>query len=463
MAGCRAWPTSTTTQAHSQHALPRPARRRQRAGGPGDRRARRGLRAGRRVARGVCRGAARGGAGHLRAAGLRRRSGGSRWPPRRRASTACSRRAPATRSSASPRIGPSQDPDASPVTGELSRPRRASRGAAGRVTARGCSTPPSTPCGGPGPTGCTPGCWPPTRRPAAFLLAGGLRPDGAFRDRVVSPDGDDRREVRLVADRRPRSRRPVSASAADLDAGGRRRRVVRQALSVGRGDRRLRHQLRGPVGRRRAVDPADPGPVAAALLRRLAVRLRRRHGGRARRGAGRRSRRRPCSACATASTACRSSRMLEVRGLRRVAAAQLTIDESTAVGRGAARRGRRAARVLGHRVGGLRAVEPDDLRRRAASGDAMGDPRRYGLDAAAAAAFCALLWPRLKSADAFAIAAAGRADRGARRAARPGGGPGARGGHAPPCWPAVSARAHHDPPAPHEWPTDAPTGGRGRA
>ena len=28
-------------------------------------------------------------------------------------------------------------------------------------------------------------------------------------------------------------------------------------------------------------------------------------------------------------------------------------------------------------------------------GDALGDPRRYGLDAAAAAAFLALVWPRL--------------------------------------------------------------------
>lgn len=35
-----------------------------------------------------------------------------------------------------------------------------------------------------------------TRR---FLEAGGFRPDGAFRDRVVSPDGATAREVRLVA------------------------------------------------------------------------------------------------------------------------------------------------------------------------------------------------------------------------------------------------------------------------
>ena len=39
-------------------------------------------------------------------------------------------------------------------------------------------------------------------------------------------------------------------------------------------------------------------------------------------------------------------------------------------------------------------------------GDALGDPRRYGLDAAAAAAFLGLLWPRLRSARPAAVAAA---------------------------------------------------------
>ena len=37
-------------------------------------------------------------------------------------------------------------------------------------------------------------------------------------------------------------------------------------------------------------------------------------------------------------------------------------------------------------------------------GNALGDPRRFGLGAAAAAAFCALLWPRLRSRDAVATA-----------------------------------------------------------
>ena len=38
-------------------------------------------------------------------------------------------------------------------------------------------------------------------------------------------------------------------------------------------------------------------------------------------------------------------------------------------------------------------------------GNAIGDPKVYGFDAAAAAAFCALLWPRLRSLEAGATAA----------------------------------------------------------
>jgi predicted branched-subunit amino acid permease len=36
-------------------------------------------------------------------------------------------------------------------------------------------------------------------------------------------------------------------------------------------------------------------------------------------------------------------------------------------------------------------------------GDVLGDPKAYGLDAAAAAAFLALLWPRLKRRQAIAV------------------------------------------------------------
>jgi len=86
--------------------------------------------------------------------------------------------------------------------------------------------------------------------------------------------------------------------------------------------------------------------------------------------------------------------LLRLRGVRRVAAAQLVIDESTAM-----------------------ALKPDDARDArlgffatgtcvfvlwnlatlvgAVVGDAMGDPATYGLDAAVPAAFLALLWPRL--------------------------------------------------------------------
>ena len=40
-------------------------------------------------------------------------------------------------------------------------------------------------------------------------------------------------------------------------------------------------------------------------------------------------------------------------------------------------------------------------------GDALGDPRAYGLDAAACAAFMALLWPRLRDRETVAIAVVG--------------------------------------------------------
>lgn len=39
-------------------------------------------------------------------------------------------------------------------------------------------------------------------------------------------------------------------------------------------------------------------------------------------------------------------------------------------------------------------------------GDVLGDPARWGLDGAAAAAFVALLWPRLKERDARAVGVA---------------------------------------------------------
>jgi len=97
------------------------------------------------------------------------------------------------------------------------------------------------------------------------------------------------------------------------------------------------------------------------------------------------------------------SRLLGVRGLRRVPAAHLTIDESTAV---AIAQPERAAQRLGFWGTGLSVFVLWNLTTLlgALVGNALGDPKRFGLDAAAPAAFCALLWPRLKSPDARAVA-----------------------------------------------------------
>ena len=98
------------------------------------------------------------------------------------------------------------------------------------------------------------------------------------------------------------------------------------------------------------------------------------------------------------------SRLLGVRGLRRLPAAQLTIDESTAV---AIAQPERSAQRLGFWGTGLSVYVLWNLTTilGAVVGNALGDPRRFGLDAAAPAAFCALLWPRLTSGDARAVAA----------------------------------------------------------
>ncbi len=143
------------------------------------------------------------------------------------------------------------------------------------------------------------------------------------------------------------------------------------------------------------------------------------------------------------------SRMLGVRGPRRLLAAQLTIDESTAVG--IAQPEAAAARV-GFWATGLGIYALWNLMTFAGAivGDAIGDPKAYGLDAAAAAAFTALLWPRLKSLDAFAIAAVAAV---AAVLLAP---------HAPAGVPVLVAaaaallaglwrRAHHDPAPPHQW------------
>lgn len=90
---------------------------------------------------------------------------------------------------------------------------------------------------------------------------------------------------------------------------------------------------------------------------------------------------------------------------RRIVAPQFTIDESTAV---ALAHEEPRARRLGFWVTGIGIYLGWNLTTLlgALLGDVLGDPRAYGLDAAAAAAFLALLWPRLKQRQAIAVGVA---------------------------------------------------------
>jgi predicted branched-subunit amino acid permease len=88
--------------------------------------------------------------------------------------------------------------------------------------------------------------------------------------------------------------------------------------------------------------------------------------------------------------------LLAWRGVKRVLAAHLLIDESTAM---SVTRDTREAARLGFLVTGVSifVLWNAATLAGAVAGDALGDPRQYGLDAAVGAAFLALLWPRLHS------------------------------------------------------------------
>ena len=96
-------------------------------------------------------------------------------------------------------IGPSQDPDASPETGELSalgvHPGARRQGHGSRLLNAAVDTLREA-----GAEVLHTWVLSDDEGTRAFLMQSGLSPDGAFRDRVVSPDGDTAREVRLVAD-----------------------------------------------------------------------------------------------------------------------------------------------------------------------------------------------------------------------------------------------------------------------
>lgn len=86
--------------------------------------------------------------------------------------------------------------------------------------------------------------------------------------------------------------------------------------------------------------------------------------------------------------------LLDWHGVRRAAAAHLVIDESTAM---SVTRGSTAAARVGFLTTGVGVFVLWNLSTLvgAVAGDAIGDPRDYGLDAAVGGAFLALLWPRL--------------------------------------------------------------------
>lgn len=102
------------------------------------------------------------------------------------------------------------------------------------------------------------------------------------------------------------------------------------------------------------------------------------------------------------------ARLLDLSGLERLASAHLVIDESTAMA--VTRETRRQAR-LGFYWTGLSIFLLWNLTTflGALAGQAIGDPRTYGLDAAVGAAFLGLLWPRLTSWHTRVVAVFGAA------------------------------------------------------
>lgn len=94
------------------------------------------------------------------------------------------------------------------------------------------------------------------------------------------------------------------------------------------------------------------------------------------------------------------------RGWRRLLMAHVTIDESVAV---AVAQPDPQERRRGFWAGGVAVFGFWNLMTLAGAllGNLLGDPKVWGLDGAAIAAFCGLLWPRLKSREAVAIAVLG--------------------------------------------------------
>lgn len=101
----------------------------------------------------------------------------------------------------------------------------------------------------------------------------------------------------------------------------------------------------------------------------------------------------------------RMAPILQVRGVKRFAAAQITIDESTAVSVAQEDKGLAEMR-LGFWATGIGVYIFWNLFTLlgALGATALGDPAAWGLDAAVPAAFLGLLWPRLISQSARIVA-----------------------------------------------------------
>ncbi|QXT62792.1 AzlC family ABC transporter permease [Tessaracoccus palaemonis] len=99
------------------------------------------------------------------------------------------------------------------------------------------------------------------------------------------------------------------------------------------------------------------------------------------------------------------SPMLRLRGWRRLAGAQVTIDESIAVSMA---QHEPTARRAGFWAAGIGVYVFWNLATLGGAllGNVLGDPKQWGLDGAAAAAFIALLWPRLRERQAQVIGVA---------------------------------------------------------
>ena len=101
----------------------------------------------------------------------------------------------------------------------------------------------------------------------------------------------------------------------------------------------------------------------------------------------------------------RMAPLLQVRGLKRLLASQITIDESTAIALAHESKGAADARK-GFWLTGLGIYFFWNLATLlgALGANALGDPAQWGLDATIPAAFLGLLWPRLTSQLARVVA-----------------------------------------------------------